>query len=149
MSLTHNISTCPIPHDLSRGEEAGALFSDLPEPFRNLIKGTAGSSAYLASSIQKESDWLKENAPNDPKATLENLLEPLKSIPLGQLPEALRVTKRRAALLIALADLGGLWSLSEVTRALSDLADASVQVSLSALVKKGFEPTSDCVPILR
>ena len=139
MSLTHNISTCPIPHDLSRGEEAGALFSDLPEPFRNLIKGTAGSSAYLASSIQKESEWLKENAPNDPKATLENLLEPLKSIPLGQLPEALRVTKRRAALLIALADLGGLWSLSEVTRALSDLADASVQVSLSALVKKEFD----------
>ena len=42
----------------------------------------------------------------------------------------LRSAKRRAALAIALADIAGVWTLDEVTRALTDFADACVKGAL-------------------
>ena len=53
---------------------------------------------------------------------------------VAALADALRVARRRAALLIALADLGGAWDLAAVTGALSALADRAVQLGLEALV---------------
>ena len=50
------------------------------------------------------------------------------------LATSLRIARRRAALLIALADLGGVWGLDEVTGALTALADRAVQLGLTALV---------------
>ncbi|WP_225029018.1 [protein-PII] uridylyltransferase family protein, partial [Xinfangfangia pollutisoli] len=47
---------------------------------------------------------------------------------------ALRQAKRRAALLVALADLGGVWSLEQVTGALTALADRAVDLGLQSLV---------------
>ncbi|MBL8669497.1 MAG: bifunctional [glutamate--ammonia ligase]-adenylyl-L-tyrosine phosphorylase/[glutamate--ammonia-ligase] adenylyltransferase, partial [Alphaproteobacteria bacterium] len=42
---------------------------------------------------------------------------------------ALRVARRRAALVIGLADLAGLWPLEEVTRALSAVADRALDIA--------------------
>ena len=50
------------------------------------------------------------------------------------LADSLRVARGRAALLVALADLGGAWGLAEVTGALTALADRAVQLGLTALV---------------
>ena len=46
----------------------------------------------------------------------------------------LRRNRAEHALLVALADIGGLWGLERVTRALSDFADASVCAALDALL---------------
>ncbi len=51
----------------------------------------------------------------------------------------LRRAKQEAALLIALADIGGLWSVERVTRALSDFADATVSASVRRLLKNAAE----------
>ena len=53
--------------------------------------------------------------------------------------EALRRAKQEAALLIALADIGGVWDLSRVTDALAAFADHAVQSALSYLLRKAAD----------
>ncbi len=50
----------------------------------------------------------------------------------------LRKAKQRAALAIALADLGGLWSLVQVTAALTAAADAFVSTALEFLLRRAM-----------
>ncbi|MFA6019152.1 MAG: bifunctional [glutamine synthetase] adenylyltransferase/[glutamine synthetase]-adenylyl-L-tyrosine phosphorylase [Rhodospirillales bacterium] len=52
---------------------------------------------------------------------------------------ALRRAKRQAALLIALADLTGAWTLGQVTRALSDFAALAVDSALSFLLAQAHK----------
>ena len=47
----------------------------------------------------------------------------------------LRLMKAEAALLIALADIGGVWPLQKVTRALTDLADTAVRSAVRFLLR--------------
>ena len=49
---------------------------------------------------------------------------------------ALRRAKREAALLIALADIGGVWDVVEVTEALARFADAAVGAALRFLLRR-------------
>src|SRR6185369_2803148 len=48
--------------------------------------------------------------------------------------QQLRAMKAEAALLIALADIGGVWPLQRVTRALTDLADTAVRAAVRFLL---------------
>jgi hypothetical protein len=54
----------------------------------------------------------------------------------GDLDSGLRKLKRRAALLVALADLGGVWSLQSVTQAWTDFADACLAAALTSHVAR-------------
>jgi glutamate-ammonia-ligase adenylyltransferase len=54
----------------------------------------------------------------------------------------LRIAKRRAALAIALADIAGIWQLEEVTRALTEFADACVKGALRHLLREAAEKAS-------
>ncbi|MFD0935689.1 bifunctional [glutamine synthetase] adenylyltransferase/[glutamine synthetase]-adenylyl-L-tyrosine phosphorylase, partial [Methylobacterium trifolii] len=56
------------------------------------------------------------------------------AIDLDAVGRTLRRNRQAHALLVALADIGGLWPLETVTRALSDFADASVSAALDALL---------------
>ena len=49
---------------------------------------------------------------------------------------ALRLAKRESALLIALADIGGVWDIAEATEALSRFADAAVSAALRFLLRR-------------
>ncbi|MGR3468664.1 MAG: glutamine-synthetase adenylyltransferase, partial [Shimia sp.] len=104
-------------------------------PLRDLLAGTAGCSPYLAGLLTSQAPWL-EAALDDPDAALAALCQ-------APAPE-LRPAKARAALLIALADLGGVWSLEEVTGALTRFADAATDTALSAaqapLITRGKLP---------
>ncbi len=51
-----------------------------------------------------------------------------------QVMRSLRIAKRRAALLIALADIGGAWPLEKVTAALSDFAEIAQQLAVAHLL---------------
>jgi glutamate-ammonia-ligase adenylyltransferase len=53
--------------------------------------------------------------------------------------QALRIARRRAALLIALADLAGLWPLERVTGALSAFADACIGAGVAHLLRRAAE----------
>lgn len=110
---------------------------------RPLIAGTAALSEYLATLIKKEADWLVQ-AVDAPEAALSEILTAPQSLQADTLNAGLRQGKRRVALLSGLADLGGAWSLEEVTGALTDYADAATQaalrVAVAAQIQRGKLP---------
>jgi glutamate-ammonia-ligase adenylyltransferase len=71
-----------------------------------------------------------------PEDAIITLLRDAGSVAEGDLDTGLRQVKRRAALLVALADLGGVWSLQTVTQAWTDLADACLAAALQAHVAR-------------
>lgn len=130
------LTRAPLPHDPARGAEAWARLSpDLSEPaLRDLVEGAAGSSPHLSELIAKETAWLAEALRGAPETAAADLLAEVRAAAradLGDRARTLRAAKRRAAVLIGLADLGGVWGLEQVTGALSDLADAATQAALA------------------
>ncbi|WP_373635504.1 glutamine-synthetase adenylyltransferase [Yoonia sp. SS1-5] len=131
MSFTASLTRSPDPYDPDRGGEAwGSL--DLDMALRPLIVGAAGCSPYLAGLMQTEAAWLP-GALDDPDAAVRDMLAEISRTPREALSADLRRAKRRIALLVALADLGGVWSLEKVTQTLTDFADAAVQACITAL----------------
>jgi glutamate-ammonia-ligase adenylyltransferase len=64
----------------------------------------------------------------------------------NRLMQALRAARRRAALVIALADIAGLWSLDQVTAALSAFADACIGVAAAHLLRRAAEAGDLALP---
>jgi len=126
------LTRCPIPFDAARGADAGARFAALVPELRALLAGAAGCSPYLAGLMAREAEWLEPVLQGAPEPALAAVLDGLEPGP--ELPVALRVAKRRVALLAGLADLGGVWPLEAVTGALTALADRAVDLSLKSLV---------------
>jgi glutamate-ammonia-ligase adenylyltransferase len=124
----------PIPFDPAPAAEAREGFADLGADVAGLIAGTAGCSPFLKGLIWREADWLRRALSGPPEAALETELAGLSDLPLDALGAGLRVAKRRVALLTALADLGGVWPLEQVTGALTLLADRAVDLSMKKLV---------------
>ncbi len=129
------LTRSPIPFDASRGADVAARFPALAPELRALLAGAAGCSPYLAGLAAREAAWLEEALCGAPEPALQAVLAGLDAAAgSAALPVALRVAKRRVALLAGLADLGGVWPLETVTGALTRLADRAVDLSLKALV---------------
>ncbi len=111
----------------------------MPPEFRDLVKGTAGCSPYLGSLIHREADWVRMLGDQSAEALRDDILKDVAAAQIASLAADLRQAKRRMALLAGLADLGGVWTLEQVTGALSDLADASVDRGIKALVKSEID----------
>ena len=133
-TLADAVIRVPLPHDPDRGRAALDLLPpDLRSgPMRDLLLGAAGTSPYLARLLHRHGDWLAQAAAQPPEAAMQALLDTLcqdvaQAQALAPIRSALRRTKARAALLIALADLSGAWRLAEVTAALTRLADTACQ----------------------
>ncbi|MCG6902647.1 MAG: glutamine-synthetase adenylyltransferase [Rhodobacter sp.] len=135
MTFAARLSRSPIPFDAALGDEAAALFGDHGAELRALIAGTAGCSPYLKSLIEKEADWLNAALEQEPEAAFAASLDAVRALPAPDLQSGLRRAKRRVALLTALADLGGVWNLEQVTGALTDFADLAVERALRAMVE--------------
>jgi len=124
----------PIAFDPAAAAETLGDFSDLGPDLASLLAATAGCSPYLRGLMRRESDWLRAALAQAPEAALHTELTRLDPTPLPDLPSALRQSKRRIALLAALADLGGVWPLAAVTAALTALADRAVTLPLQRLI---------------
>jgi len=128
-----DVTSAPIPFDPARGQHALASFDGLPQNLLALIKGVAGCSPYLEGSLAREATWLRAIHDQPLTDVFIDILK-IEGDSFQTLSDNLRIAKRRAALLIALADLGGVWNLKQVTKALTDLADTAVQKALEFLV---------------
>ena len=130
MDFAARIKRLPLPLDRARATDVLAHYAGQPPRLCDLIAGAAGTSPYLADLLEREADWLPSAlAHGDIVARETGGFESLDAAALGV---ALRRAKGRVALWVALADLGGVWSLEQVTGALSDLADRATDLALRA-----------------
>ncbi len=133
MTFADRITRLPRAHDASEGEEARAALPDVAGPASDLLAGAGGCSPFLKTLILQEAAWLQE-AFDAPEACFDALLAELPEVPPDSLAVALRTAKRRAALLIGLADLAGVWSLEEATGRLTQFADTACDLALKAAI---------------
>jgi glutamate-ammonia-ligase adenylyltransferase len=134
MTFARRLTRQPRAFDSERGRDALSLLPGLSPDLVGLIEGAAGSSPYLDDLIRQEARWLEDALEGTPEAARDALLRDGAEAEDRDLPSALRQLKRRMALLIALADLGGIWPLEEVTAALTALADLATDRALKAAV---------------
>lgn len=128
MDFAARITRLPLPVDSARGQSALEATGIADPRLGDLIRGTAGCSPYLSGLILREADWLAEALTHENVVARETAgFETLSADELGP---ALRRAKRRVALWTALADLGGVWRLEQVTGALTDLADRAADLAL-------------------
>jgi glutamate-ammonia-ligase adenylyltransferase len=124
-------------------EIAGAFAPGfLTPPLRTLLMGLAEHSPFLWSIVARNPALFASLADRSPEAANADLVAGQRAAgaasrgerDLAAVARRLRTHRREHALLVALADLGGLWDLDAVTKALSDFADASVSAALDALL---------------
>lgn len=112
--------------------------------FQPLLDAILGNSPYLARSFFIDAEAVASLLSAPAEESYAKLVAELRLAPAAPLPpkaEAmaiLRRVKRRAALLIALCDVGGIWELEAVTDALTDLAEKSMDYAL-AMALRGAE----------
>jgi [glutamine synthetase] adenylyltransferase / [glutamine synthetase]-adenylyl-L-tyrosine phosphorylase len=145
--LADRIAATPVCGDADR---AAARFADLRvaagappildrEPVQRLLSGIFAGSPYLTELIQADPARLVRCLSAAPDEHLSALLVRLdqETAVAGGMAEAmaaLRRVKTEAALLIALADLGGVWPVMRVTQALSSIADAAIVAGVRFLL---------------
>ncbi len=159
-SLVNDEAALPRPHDVERAEAGlkdfvstaksspehglsrfASEFADHPGG-RALLRAIFGNSPFLSQCVLRDIGFVRSLASQGPEAALEGLLEGLGSIRADpeQIPKrddvaaALRNARRRAALLIAIADIAGLWPLEKVTASLSRFADAVLTTAVDYLL---------------
>ena len=104
-----------------------------------LFDAIGGHSPYLSDLMLREAAILRQILKSGPDHVVRLALARIAPAPPGltrtELAARLRQAKRQVALAIAVADIAGLWTLSQVTHALSDLAEAALQASVRHLLR--------------
>lgn len=99
-----------------------------------IFAGLFEFSPYLSRLLEKNVDFLHDNKDVELHEISETILSSLRSNCVdaseAEVITELRKAKGRVALLTALADIGGLWSLEEITRTLSEFADVACELAL-------------------
>ena len=135
--------TPPLPFDPDR---AARVFEALAEQGfapgaddRALLTAVFGNSPFLGRLAIREhamlSELLSEGADPVVAQAIELALSAGEVEKESEAMARLRIAKRRAALAIALADIGGDWDLERVTRALTEFADACVKGALRFMLR--------------
>lgn len=138
MNFASQIRSFPRPFRKERADDSLKNAPWAKGEIAILLSGTAGCSPYLAGLIAKESTWL-ESALDDPDNALCDVWSTMRKTALSDLPSVLRQSKRRVALLVALADVSGVWPLEKVTGAISEFAGIAVDCTVKALVRDAIE----------
>jgi glutamate-ammonia-ligase adenylyltransferase len=121
------------------GNALSKLIHETPA-LAQLVGAIAKSAPYLWDLICADPARLLRLLDSDPAARLESLLaETRRSAVLARTPAALmrslRRAKAEAALLVALADIGNVWTVEQVTLALSDFADMALRAAVGHLLR--------------
>jgi [glutamine synthetase] adenylyltransferase / [glutamine synthetase]-adenylyl-L-tyrosine phosphorylase len=106
---------------------------------RDVLLGLADHSPYLWALAQEDPKRLVRLLRRPPGESLDALVQAVTSRRdehEGDLMPALRRAKRESALLIALADIGGVWDVAAATEALTRFADAAVRAAMAFLLRK-------------
>jgi glutamate-ammonia-ligase adenylyltransferase len=103
-----------------------------------ILAAFGGNTPYLADLALAESATLLEVLKSGPDASFRRIIIAVKKIgpktSRDDLARKLRQAKAQAALTIAFADIGGIWSLQTITAALSELAGTCLQAAIRHLL---------------
>jgi glutamate-ammonia-ligase adenylyltransferase len=107
---------------------------------QKILGAIFGNSPFLTSIILKDTTFFQSLIKRGPDMVMKELLKmPKKSIlnkpDDKQLAKYLRITKRRAALTIAIADITGIWTLTKVTKTLSEFASVALKLASIKVLK--------------
>ena len=145
-------ATWPAPHDTGAGERLLERFSELGRAEARLAKRPAmagllrclgGNSPFLSDLVIREAAAVRQFAAVGPDATIADAMQDLAAIPPSArrdvVAAGMRRAKRVSALAIAIADIGGLWRLEQVTAALSALAEATLTLAVNHLLRAAHD----------
>lgn len=165
----------PRPHDsgqtvlgLERWSHAAASADDqlrqwaesfaASESGRALLDAICGNSPHLGHIMTREVAFVRDllsggNKGSDFSAAFARLMSDLqrdfgRERDMDRLMTGLRIAKRRAALLIGIADITSAWELESVTGALSQVAEVSVQLAIDHLLRRAAETGTLTLPDL-
>ncbi len=129
----------PPPFDRQAADRLLAAFPGPMDPeLTALLACLGGNSPYLSDLALREPDTLRAVVAQGPDAVCDLALGRLAPVApaLGRAETAalLRTAKRHVALAAAIADIGGAWTLDQVTGALSDLADGALRIATAHLL---------------
>lgn len=103
-----------------------------------MLSALGGGSPFLSDLAVREHGLLIQVAAEGPDAAIEQVWEALDRVDpqlaRPRLGSALRVARNRAALITAVADIGGAWGVSTVTGVLSRLAESALRKAVDHLL---------------
>ena len=154
-ALSSRISTTLPLTDEARARRAreriGASVYDAWGEGADFLDAVFAAAPYLARTAARRSETLRRLAGESPEALVEAACAAAReaaTLDEDAAMKALRLAKLDLHLVTALADLSGAFDLKQVTRALSDFADAAVQASLAVAAREcGFEAAHADDPI--
>jgi [glutamine synthetase] adenylyltransferase / [glutamine synthetase]-adenylyl-L-tyrosine phosphorylase len=142
----------PVPADAAAAERLAERFSDIGRaearlarqpPVAAMLRCLGGNSPYLSDLAVREAAALRRLAAEGPDAVVEAAMAELAamrpSAARDQVMAALRRAKRAVALAAAVADIGGIWKLEQVTATLSALAEATLSLSVDHLLRAAHD----------
>ncbi|VAW19515.1 Glutamate-ammonia-ligase adenylyltransferase [hydrothermal vent metagenome] len=109
-------------------------------PHAPLLAPLLTTAPYLAALAEKFSDFLVRILQENPDTLMTEILRELAQGAISETDEAIlaramRQTKSKIALLAAIAETSGVWTTAQASKALSDLADASLEAGLDFLMR--------------
>jgi glutamate-ammonia-ligase adenylyltransferase len=142
----------PKPADGPAGERLLERFAELGRaeaaltrrvPVAALLRCLGGNAPYLADLALREAASLRRLLKDGPDAVVATALAELAAAaPAMARPRVaalLRQAKRRVALAVAIADIGDVWTLEQVTGALSALAEATLGLAVAHLLRAAHD----------
>jgi glutamate-ammonia-ligase adenylyltransferase len=115
--------------------ELAALFRKYPRA-RRVLEGVAEGSPFLWEIARADLVGLRALLAGSPEKELARIIHRIRAAKSeAAIMRTLRKSRRDAALLVALADVGGAWPLAEVTHALTAIADAAVGATVDFLLR--------------
>ena len=112
---------------------------DAHAPLGRLLGAVAEAAPYLWDLATSDAPRLARLLQSDPDRALDALLAATRRTVAaarsqGKVMQSLRRMKAEAALLVALADIGGMWPVARVTGALTDIAETALGAAVHYLI---------------
>jgi [glutamine synthetase] adenylyltransferase / [glutamine synthetase]-adenylyl-L-tyrosine phosphorylase len=100
-----------------------------------VVKQIQQGSPYLSQLLVHQAEFASRAFKEKPEDLLREICDSLDHNISGDIFIDLRRAKAKAALLIAIADIAGVWDVTEVTQALTQFADASLNAAVNYVLR--------------
>ncbi len=132
-SASINTDFLPKPYQVTPVPEMFSSHAD--SPIMALLEVIYGTSPYLSKLLDKHPTLVQSFVDHGADGVFDSLDIHFSTASEVEFMRDIRLYKQQAALIIAMADIAGIWSLEQVTEALSKLAQVTLQSSFDYLIE--------------